>query len=478
MRRALYIVLVLSVIGVAGWRLRAARSDRQETKLSIPTAEVTRGSLVVTLPVNGALESAEEIPVRSEIEGNLVQLCEDNKPVKPGDFIFQLDTKDLETQREDLARALTDAEENLGSEQADSETRIAQAQSDADAAAESLSLAQDQAKAEVERMAAQVKFAEGETARAEREFQRSQRLAQLNYIAGTKLRDAEKAFRRKQFDLEQQRAQQADVTQRTGEQIDDAKGAYELAQHALTTAKANAREDTERNRIQVAEAQRKLTEVDKKIAQCTVNAPPTAPVGGLAVIGTNTENWPERRPYRLGDRVSTSGSPVTIYNFKKMQVRCQIGEMDIPRVHTGQEAWVRPSAQSDKRYRGKVTVVEELAQESNVWQGGTPGKKVFTVIVSLLETDPSHLRPGMTADLEIVLDRAREVKMAPIRSIFQEQGKSVIYRVRGEIYERVPVKTGARNDLQIEVTGGVNPGDWVAQERPPIEALRREGTRP
>jgi multidrug efflux pump subunit AcrA (membrane-fusion protein) len=155
-----------------------------------------------------------------------------------------------------------------------------------------------------------------------------------------------------------------------------------------------------------------------------------------------------------------------------MQVRCQIGEMDISRVHTGQDAFVTASGGSGRRYRGKVTVVEELAQESNVWQGGTPGKKVFGLLVALSEADPTRLRPGMTVDLEIVLGSVREATMVPIRAVFKDGGRSVVYRARAEGFEPVPVTVGTRNDLQVEVKGNIGVSDRVALERPPAQPAK------
>jgi len=462
MRKPVSLALVLVVVAIGGWRLRVL-SARTASKVRVHTAEVTRGSLVVTLPVGGSLESAQETPARAEIAGVLIEICQDNTPVKPGDFMFQLDTKDFAKQRDELERALTDAEDSLNNTQADGETRIAQAESDQATAEESFRLAQEQARAQNEKMAAQVKYAEGETARAQRELTRSQRLAKLNYIAGTKLRDAEKMYRQQEFSLSEQRAQQADTEKHTAEDVQDQESALALAQHALETARADVRAEGEDDQTHVAEAQRKLADIDKKIAQCTV----TAPAAGLAVIETNDDNWPERRPYRLGDQIESGGSPVKIYDTSKMQVRCQVGEMDITRVHQGQEAFVTTTTLEDRRYRAKVALVEELAQESNVWQGGTPGKKVFGVLVTLSETDPARLRPGMTVDLEIVLGSVREATMAPIRAVFTEGGKPFVYRARGESFERVSVTTGDRNDLMVELRSGVRVGDRVALERPP-----------
>jgi multidrug efflux pump subunit AcrA (membrane-fusion protein) len=157
---------------------------------------------------------------------------------------------------------------------------------------------------------------------------------------------------------------------------------------------------------------------------------------------------------------------VTIYDLTDMQVRCQIGEMDISRVRADQDAYVI-SGKGGQRYRGKVALVEELAKEANVGEGGTPGQRVFGVLVTLEETDPARLRPGMSVDLEVVLERVPEVVLAPIRALFDESGERVVYRADDGTFERVPVTTGLRNDLFVEVHSGLRTGDLVALERPP-----------
>jgi multidrug resistance efflux pump len=412
--------------------------------------------------MSGTLESAKETPVRGEIGGILVDICLDNSPVASGDFIYQLDTGELAEQREERRRGLVDAQEGMNSTRDDSETRVTQAEGEADATREGLALAEERAHAERAKMRAQVEYAQGQLARVERELTRSQRLADVNYIPGTKLRQAEKAYRRQQFELDQLYAEYADVEMRTAEQVQSAETDLALALHELETARADARSQLEDARIRVAEAERRLADVEEKIAQCTV----TAPAAGLAVIQTNSRNWPERRPYRLGDRVEAGDAPVTIYDLISMQVRCQIGEMDIARVRRGQDVLV-VSGKGGKRYRGRVALVEELAKEANVWEGGTPGKRVFGVLITLDETDPARLRPGMTVDLEVVLERLPETTLAPIRAVFAESGEQVVYRADDGTFERVPVTTGLRNDLLVEVHSGLRAGDGVALERPP-----------
>ncbi len=473
MKRALLLLVLPAALLAGGWRWHLATRARAHVAAPVPTAEVTRGRLVVTLPVTGQLSSASETPVRTDLAGALAEICPDNSVIKPGDFAYRLDTKDLEDQREELRRAQTEAEENATTQKSDAQTRITQSESDVVTAQEELQLEKEKAAAQSEKLAAQVKFAEGELARTQQELARCQRLAKLHYLPGVKLEEAEKACRAKEFSLKQQRAQQADAEQTSAEQIRQKEVALQLSQHALTTAKADALSHAQESDIAVAEAGRKLAEVETKIAQSTV----LAPAAGLAVIQTNDNSWPERRPYRLGDQVESGGAPVMIYDVGRMQVRCQIGELDVTSVKKGQQAFISTPADAEKRYPGTVTLVEELAKEANVWQGGTPGKKVFEVLVALQETDPSRLRPGMTVDLEIVLNQVREATLLPIRAVFTEQGKQFVFVARGQEFVRVPVALGTRNDLLVEVKGGVKAGDRVSLERPPQPPARTGGKR-
>jgi HlyD family secretion protein len=470
MKRIIILIILVAAL-VTGWQIYKTSAHPETTKTTVPTAVVTRGTLMVTLPANGALESAQEQPVRTDISGTLVQICPDNTQMKPGDVVFQLDTKDLEAQRDELARGVVDAEDALSNAKDDGEVSVTQAQGDATTTREALKLAQAKAKADIEKAAAEADFAKGEMDRSQTDLTRTQRLFALKYIAGTKLQDSERAFRQKKHDWELQVAQKEEIEKQSREQVKDKETAVQLADHSLETTKANVQEHVEDAQIKLLEAQRKLLDVEKKIAQCTV----LSPAAGLAVIETNSDNWPERRPYRLGDNVQSGNAPVRVYDFKHMQVRCQVGEMDIARIHKDQKVYVSSPTLAGRRYNGKVAMVEELAQESNVWQGGTPGKKVFGLLITLADTDPAHLRPGMTVDLEIVLDTVREATMVPIRAVFQEGKKSYVYVTGNAGFTRVSVTTGTRNDLGIEVRGKLKVGDQVALDKPLSTQLANVG---
>jgi multidrug efflux pump subunit AcrA (membrane-fusion protein) len=77
-----------------------------------------------------------------------------------------------------------------------------------------------------------------------------------------------------------------------------------------------------------------------------------------------------------------------------------------------------------------------------------------------------------------VLDSIREATMVPIRAVYKEDDRSVVYRPRGTRFEAVPVTVGQRNDLMVEVRGDLKVGERVALERPPAEPGKREAAKP
>ena len=493
MKRVVTLVLVVAVLGAAGWWLRERLAGPLTVALHVPTAEAKRQRLTVTLPVHGYLESADVTRVRFDptsqprgggltvmrrdgrmitFSGSLkiVELCENNAPVETGDLLFQLDTKDLIDQRDELAQSLADAQEALSKAEADAQVTVSQAESGVEEAQEALALAREQTQAEREKAAAQVNFTQGELQRVERELERDRRLAELNYIPGTDLRKTETAWREQKHTLEQQQLAQQNTEAQGAEKMQSAQTALELAQHEFDAARDRAASSVESAQIKLADTQASLDQANAQIAACRV----VAPTAGFAVLDTTWQSG-ERRPWRVGDELRTGQAPVMIYDLEKMHVRCQIGEMDISRVHEGQEAFVLSPSQWGRRYGARVGAVEELAREAEIWSGGTPGKKVFGTLVDLEESDPAHLRPGMSVDVEIVLEDLKNVITVPIRAVFRREGGRVVYRKRGQDFEPVPVTTGSRSDLLMAVGGSIRPGDAVALTRPPASRVLTGG---
>ena len=468
MRRALGWLLLLALLGVGGWKVRAYLAPPRVVHAVIPTALVKRGELVVTLPAHGDLESAMSKVVRPEVEARIKSIVRSGTAVKKGEVVLELDTQDLVKERDQAAKTLADIRAELSKNRADAEVQLSQAKSEVDRAQEALTLERSKADAQREAIEAQVQFSQKNLDRALRELERDRRLAARNYIPGTQLQDAERAYAGQKFVLDQLKRKRDDTERQCAETVLKATNALQAArqEYWATAARLQATAGDVQRRVEEAEST--LAEANDQIAKCVIRAPQT----GMVEVWMNWRDWQDRHTWREGDEVNRGWGVLEIYQ-PQMQVRCKIGEMDITRVRKGQRAYVLSLSKPGRRYPATVKYVEGLARPGSIWRGDSPGKRAFQALVSLEERDPVALRPGMSVDLEIVLDEVKHSTMVPIRAVYQDGKRSVVYRKQGQRFVPVPVKIGKRNDLLVAVAGNLKEGDRVALVRPP--SVRRDG---
>ena len=72
-----------------------------------------------------------------------------------------------------------------------------------------------------------------------------------------------------------------------------------------------------------------------------------------------------------------------------------------------------------------MSLIGTLAQEEKERRG----TKFFGVTVEILESEP-RLRPGMTARLEIQVEKRPKALFVPVDAVFEREGRSVVYMCR------------------------------------------------
>ena len=98
-------------------------------------------------------------------------------------------------------------------------------------------------------------------------------------------------------------------------------------------------------------------------------------------------------------------------NLKEMQVRTLVDETDMGQLASGLEAMVTVEAFPDESCRG---VVDKIEPQATVVQNVT----MFPVIVSL-DNSAGLLKPGMNAEVEVLIDEALDVVLVPNNAIVQ-----------------------------------------------------------
>ncbi|WP_431227432.1 macrolide transporter subunit MacA [Burkholderia contaminans] len=152
-----------------------------------------------------------------------------------------------------------------------------------------------------------------------------------------------------------------------------------------------------------------------------------------------------------------------------MTVKAQVSEADVIRVRAGQTAYFTILGEPDKRHYGKLRAIEPAPQnyaEAQSPLGGStkPNSAVFYNALFEVPNPEHRLRISMTAQVNIVLDNARNALNIPAAAL-GEKRKDGTYAVRvlradGSTETR-NVRIGINNNVRVEVLAGLKDGERV-----------------
>jgi multidrug efflux pump subunit AcrA (membrane-fusion protein) len=132
-------------------------------------------------------------------------------------------------------------------------------------------------------------------------------------------------------------------------------------------------------------------------------------------------------------------------------------------VGKGQKVRVRADANRDILLEGEVVKIAVLPNSENRWM--SPDLKVYKTEINIGGTY-DWLKPGMSAQVEIVAGVLKDVVHVPLQAVFNEDGERVVYVSGLTGPTRRVVETGEFNDSFIEVKSGVTEGEVVLLRAP------------
>ena len=76
------------------------------------------------------------------------------------------------------------------------------------------------------------------------------------------------------------------------------------------------------------------------------------------------------------------------------------------------------------------------------------------------------LRPGLLADVEIIVEKIPNAIHIPMQAVFEREGKQVVYVKNGNKFEPREIKPSKRSESTLVVSSGVQPGEVLALADP------------
>jgi HlyD family secretion protein len=173
----------------------------------------------------------------------------------------------------------------------------------------------------------------------------------------------------------------------------------------------------------------------------------TAPFDGT-VIAVGAE---------VGDLVSSNTAVVTLADLSSLQVLAVVDETDISQVQVGQQAQITFDAFPGRKFQGKVL---EVPLEAKLVQNVVS----YDVPVSLEGANSVALKPGMTANVKIVVGQRQNALLLPVLAIQQGEDGNVVLVQDSTTGKTVatPVEVGLSDGTYVEIVRGLNEGDRVA----------------
>lgn len=200
--------------------------------------------------------------------------------------------------------------------------------------------------------------------------------------------------------------------------------------------------DNARSNLKVAQAN--VVQTQARIAKKAIRAPFTG-VLGIRHIST-------------GQYVPPGTMLVSLQDYSLLYTDFAVPEKYFPDISTDLEVRFRVSAYDEQTFVGKVQAVDAKVNEAT--------RNIS--IRAQLENEGSLLRPGMYADIDLMLDKPANVVVVPATAIvYSSFGNALFAAEQNEegkmIARRVQVTTGEQRGDQVAILTGLNGGEQVVQ---------------
>lgn len=256
----------------------------------------------------------------------------------------------------------------------------------------------------------------------------------------------------------------------------------ELQAGADADALADARDKVAQAQAQVAAAEIQRDRARLGIEQATLSTPISGTVTALAI--------------EPGASAGTAQAAL-VEDLAALEVVVQVDETDVGRIAVGQPARVILDAYPDAPLEGQVASIAPVADTQS-------GVVLFPVTVAV-DTGGLDPRPGMTAEVEIIVERVAHTLIIPLRAVQSGPEGDTVIRLPSAggmadaaapgrpaggaavrpaatvdlaAAERVPVTLGLVTDSQVEVRQGLAEGDVILLPGAPTGSDAEEGPPP
>jgi HlyD family secretion protein len=472
----LVLSVVAGLIAAASLPLGMSFSDRSAHVAeppAYPITRVSRGVLESKVAEQGTVDSSNNIVVASDCEwtARIIELVPEGSWVYEGQVVVQMDTAELVQRKKEKEITLIAAESALV--QAREVVRLQEVENESSLAKAKIArhLAELDLKKYIEgeyprllkEAEGAVALAEEDVARAKDRLEFTERMARKGYDSPVSVeREQLSVFRYETGLINAQNALDVLVNHTKGRTLAELTAKARDAELELKRVEQIADMALANRQLQVATRESNLQamiqdveRLQKSIDACMIRAPKTG-----EIIYANEGSV--RNEVILGEYIRHHQDVVRVPDLTQMKVDVRIHESLIDGIRPGLTAAVTVDAYPDVPFRGTLESVSRVPTTPNSYYYA-PDVKEYDAIIRIDATpkELEILKPGMTAQVDILLERLEDCVYVPIQAVVDVAGRAMTFVSTPEGIRSREVTLGLMTSSHAEILDGLSEGETL-----------------
>jgi multidrug efflux pump subunit AcrA (membrane-fusion protein) len=426
--RTLFAVVMIACIAIAIAYISDAPAPQSAT--THLTHTITRGALQVTVTEQGALESSDNTEITCKVRGQntITWVIENGTYVEPGDELVRLDTLYLEeaiSDRIKYANWTRSGAENWRANMQLAEISIEE-YLEGDFETQKLNLEKN------------LRLSESNLLTAQSMLEHAKMMHERGYVSELEVDKKDFNVRQAQLEVEVNETQiDALINYTKKTRLETLNGAFKAAEAQFKASDERARADVMRRDQALEEYEHCIVKAEKS---------------GM-VIYPQADAWKDAPEIAEGATVHKNQVLLLMPDLDKMQVKVGVHESIVDKIKAGIVARV---TLPDKTLEGEVISVASVASPAGWWTGNVVK---YDTIVKLPSAE--GLKPGMSAEVELILAEHADVATIPVAAVLETQEGYACWVPTPEGPQRRTLALGDSNDQYIVIESGLDEGDEV-----------------
>lgn len=149
-----------------------------------------------------------------------------------------------------------------------------------------------------------------------------------------------------------------------------------------------------------------------------------------------------------GEMISQGGPAFIISNTNVLEVQVQVTENDLKQFKVGESVEIKLAGE---QVTGKIKLVSTVTD---------PKTDLYTITLTV-DNQEGKFFAGMSAEIELTIDKRENAIIIPKKAVFKEDGKPYVYVCKDNKAVKVAIERGLESIDTVAIKSGVNEGDTL-----------------